>query len=334
MYLKVFYLWNIYSNLEKRNYMFGQRQQTIEQTISTSGVGLHSGRSSKVSLSPAPVDNGIVFRRKVNSHVETCQASIRNLRSTELCTVVGSNGFQIQTTEHVLSALWGLGIDNAFIDIDSEEVPAMDGSAAPFAKLIRLAGILPQERPKTYLKIVEPIHIGDGNRGISILPAPFSKITYTIDYDHELIQQQTYEHAWSTVDFEANIAHARTFAFSHEVEALWARGLGQGGSLDNTIVFSDDGIMNEEDLRFPDECVRHKVLDLIGDLSLLGIHVIGHIVANCSGHQLHTRLVQAILDNPEAWTLAGPPEKHVSELADLIGQDAIQTVPLPANAAF
>lgn len=314
--------------------MFGQRQQTIEQTISTSGVGLHSGRSSKVSLSPAPVDNGIVFRRKVNSHVETCQASIRNLRSSELCTVVGSNGFQIQTTEHVLSALWGLGIDNAFIDIDSEEVPAMDGSAAPFAKLIRRARILPQERPKTYLKIVEPIHIGDGNRGISILPAPFPKITYTIDYDHELIQQQTYEHEWSTVDFEANIAHARTFAFSHEVEALWARGLGQGGSLDNTIVFSDSGIMNDGELRFPDECVRHKVLDLIGDLSLLGIHVIGHVVAKCSGHQLHTQLVQAILDNPEAWTLVGPTEKHVSELADLIGKDDIHAVPLPANAAF
>ncbi len=314
--------------------MFGQRQQTIEQPVSASGVGLHSGRPSKVSLSPAPVDNGIVFRRKVNSHVETCQASIRNLRSTELCTVVGSNGFQIQTTEHVLSALWGLGIDNAFIDIDSEEVPAMDGSAAPFAELIRLAGVLSQERPRTYIKIIEPIHIGDGSRGISILPSPFPKITYTIDYDHQLIQQQTYEHEWSTVDFEANIAHARTFAFSHEVEALWARGLGQGGSLDNTIVFSDTGIMNEEELRYPDECVRHKVLDLIGDLSLLGIHVIGHIVGTCSGHRLHTELVQAILENPEAWTLMGPPEKHVSELADLIGQDDIHAVPVPANAAF
>ena len=226
--------------------MFEQRQQTIEQTISVSGVGLHSGRASKVSLSPAPVDNGIVFRRKVNSHVETCQASIRNLRPMELCTAIGSNGFKIQTTEHVLSALWGLGIDNAFIDIDSEEVPAMDGSAAPFAKLIQLAGILPQERPRTYLKILEPIHIGDDNRGISILPSPFLKITYTIDYNHQLIQQQTYEHEWSAVEFKANIAHARTFGFSHEAEALWARGLGKGGSLDNTIVFTKTGMMNEE----------------------------------------------------------------------------------------
>ena len=316
--------------------MFGQRQQTIEQTISVSGVGLHSGRASKVSLSPAPVDNGIVFRRKVNSHVETCQASIRNLRPMELCTAVGSNGFQIQTTEHVLSALWGLRIDNAFIDIASEEVPAMDGSAAPFAKLIQLAGILPQERPRTYLKIVEPIHIGDDNRGISILPSPFPKITYTIDYDHLLIQQQTYEHEWSAVEFETNIAHARTFGFSYEAEALWARGLGKGGSLDNTIVFTETGMMNEETLRFPDECVRHKVLDLIGDFSLLGIHVIGHIIGKCSGHHLHTQLVQAILDNPEAWTLVGPPEKHATDLADLVpnGQDSIHAMPLPANAAF
>lgn len=309
--------------------------------MSASGVGLHSGRPSKVSLSPAPVDNGIVFRRKVNSHVETCQASIRNLRPMELCTAVGSNGFQIQTTEHVLSALWGFGIDNAFIDIDSEnidseEVPAMDGSAAPFAKLIQLAGILPQDRHRTYLKILEPIRVGDDNRTISILPSPFPKITYTIDYDHQLIQRQTYEHEWSAVEFEANIAQARTFAFSHEVEALRARGLGNGGSLDNTIVFTETGIMNEGTLRFPDECVRHKVLDLIGDLSLLGIHVIGHIVGKRSGHHLHTRLVQAILDNPEAWTLVGPPGKLANDLADLVpnGKDSIQTVPLPANSAF
>ncbi len=316
--------------------MFGKQQQTIGRTISTSGIGLHSGRPSKVTLSPAPVDNGIVFRRKVNSHVETCQASIRNLRSTKLCTSVGSNGFQIQTTEHVLSALWGLGIDNAFIDIDSEEVPAMDGSAAPFAELIHRAGILPQERPRTYLKILEPIHAGDASRGISILPSPYSRITYTIDYDHQLIGQQTYEYEWSAGGFAAHIAHARTFGFSQEVDALWALGLARGGSLDNTIVFSENGILNEEALRFPDECVRHKVLDLIGDLSLLSIHVIGHIIGKRSGHQLHAQLVQSILDNPKAWTIVGPPEKSAAALAGRIpnGKESIHAVPLPANAAF
>ena len=254
----------------------------------------------------------------------------------ELCTAVGSNGFQIQTTEHVLAAIWALGIDNVYIDINSEEVPAMDGSAAPFAQVIRRAGILPQQRSRTYLKILEPIHVGDDSRGISLLPSPFPRITYAIDYDHHMIKRQTYEHEWSTANFEKNIAHARTFAFAHEVENLQTRGLGRGGSLDNTIVFTENGIMNEGDLRFPDECVRHKVLDLIGDLSLLGIHVIGHIIGKCSGHQLHAQLVQAILDNPEAWTLVGPPEKHATDLADLVpnGKDSIRAVPLPANSAF
>ena len=296
-----------------------QKQQTIGQSVSIDGRGLHSGCHSRVTLSPGPPDNGIVFRRKVNSHVETCPALIRNLRSVELSTTIGSNGFQIQTTEHVLSALWGLGIDNAFIDIDSEEVPAMDGSAAPFAQLIQRAGVVPQARPRTCLKIVEPIHVRNQNREISILPSPLPKITYTIDYDHPLIQQQTYEHEWSAWNFQTNIAEARTFAFSHEIGALWDRGLGKGGSLDNTIVFSDseDEILNEEDLRFPDECVRHKILDLIGDMSLLGTHVVGHIIANKSGHDLHTQLVQTILDNPDAWILLEP-EKDQPDVSDLI----------------
>ncbi len=308
-----------------------QKQQTIGQSVSIAGVGLHSGSPSRVTLSPAPSDNGIVFRRKVNSHVETCQALIRNLRPVELSTAIGSNGFHIQTTEHVLSALWGLGIDNAFIDIDSEEVPAMDGSAAPFARLIQRAGVVPQERPRTYLKIVEPIHVRTQHREISILPSPLPKITYTIDYDHPLIQEQTYEHEWSAWNFLTNVAEARTFTFSGEIGALRDRGLGQGGSLDNTIVFSDseDKILNEEDLRFPDECVRHKILDLIGDMSLLGTHVVGHIIANKSGHDLHTQLVQTIMDNPDAWILRGP-EKDQPDAPDLIpvGKDSDCFIPL------
>ena len=308
-----------------------QTQQTIGQSVSMSGVGLHSACPSQVTLSPAPPDNGIVFRRKVNSHVETCQALIRNLRPVELCTAIGSNGFQIQTTEHVLSALWGLGIDNAFIDIDSEEVPAMDGSAAPFAQLIQLAGgrapgassDLSENRGTHPHQKPEP-------RNFHSARSP-SKITYTIDYNHPLIQQQTYEHEWSAWNFQTNIAEARTFAFSREIEALWDRGLGKGGSLDNTIVFSDseDGILNEEELRFPDECVRHKILDLIGDMSLLGTHVVGHIIANKSGHDLHTQLVQTIMDNPDAWILLGP-EKDQTDVSDLIpvGKDSVCLTPL------
>ncbi len=310
-------------------------QKTLRQNISLEGIGLHSGKPSKVTLSPAPVDSGIVFRRKTNGHMESCQASIRNIRPMELCTTIGSNGFQIQTTEHVLSALWGMSIDNAYIDIDSEEVPAMDGSAAPFVEMIHAAGIISQERPRTYLKIVKPLHIGDHRRGVSILPSTTPRITYSIDYDHTLIQQQTYEYEWSPKAFQAKIAEARTFAFSYEVEALWARGLGQGGSLDNTIVFSESGILNEQGLRFPDECVRHKVLDLIGDLALLGVPVIGHVFADRSGHFLHNQLVQMILDNPETWILVG---SHDSEWATLSNysldrNEAMHSVPLSANSA-
>ncbi len=313
-----------------------QRQHTIGHTVSLSGFGLHSGYPSRVSLSPAPVDHGIVFRRRVNGHVDTCRASIRNLRPMELCTVIGSDGFQIQTTEHVLSALWGMGIDNAVIDIDSGEVPAMDGSAAPFARSIQRAGVVPQEHPRTYLKILEPIHLGHHKHTISIVPAPFSKITYTIDYGHRLIQQQTYEHEWSATAFQANIAKARTFAFSHEVQALWARGLGKGGSLDNTIVLTETGIMNEEPLRFPDECVRHKILDLIGDLSLLGMHIVGHIIANRSGHALHNQLVQTILDNPASWTLLGHNTRQTRDATDFVptGTDGVHAVPLAAHSSF
>lgn len=310
-------------------------QRTLRRNISLEGIGLHSGTPSKVTLAPAPVDSGLVFRRKTNGHIETCQASIRNLRPMELCTTIGSNGFQIQTTEHVLSALWGMHIDNAYIDIDSEEVPAMDGSAAPFVEMIHAAGMVSQKRQRTFLKIVKPLHVGDHHRGVSILPSTTPKITYSIDYDHTLIQQQTYEYEWSPQAFQDTIAEARTFAFSHEVEALWARGLGQGGSLENTIVFSESGLLNDQGLRFPDECVRHKVLDLIGDLALLGVPVIGHVFADRSGHFLHNQLVQMILDNPDTWILVGAQHTKWAALSNgsSHGKETSYPVTLSADSA-
>lgn len=310
-------------------------QRTLKQKISLEGIGLHSGKSSKMTLSPAPLDSGIVFRRKTNGHMETCQASIRNLRPTELCTTIGSNGFQIQTTEHILSALWGMQIDNAFIDINSEEIPAMDGSAAPFVEMIHATGITSQERPRTYLKVVKPLHVGDQYRGISILPSAVPKITYSVDYNHVMIQQQTIEYDCSPEAFQHTIAEARTFTFSQDIENLWARGLGQGGSLDNTIVFSKSGILNKQGLRFPDECVRHKVLDLIGDLALLGLPIIGHIFADRSGHFLHSQLVQMILDNPDTWILVGSQDAKLSKFANgsSNGKKTNRTVPLSANSA-
>ncbi len=230
-------------------------------------------------------------------------ASIEHLVPTELCTAISGNGFQVKTIEHVLAALAGLDIDNAYVELDAGEAPVMDGSAAHFVRLIRSAGIVPQSRRQPYLKITRPLEVVDGARRVRIEPSSTTKITYSIHYNHPLIQTQTYVYEHSAHAFEREIADARTFGFLQEVEALWARGLGQGGNLDNTIVLSQDGILNESGLRFTNEFVRHKILDLIGDFSLLGMPFIGHLVAERSGHAIHTRLAQQILTHPDSWVL-------------------------------
>jgi len=227
---------------------------------------------------------------------------------TELCTAISGNGFQVKTIEHVLAALAGLDIDNVYVELDAGEAPVMDGSAAHFVRLIRSAGIVPQSRRQPYLKITRPLEVVDGTRRVRIEPSSTAKITYSIHYNHPLIQTQTYVYEHSAHAFEREIADARTFGFLQEVEALWARGLGQGGNLDNTIVLSQDGILNESGLRFVNEFVRHKILDLIGDFSLLGVPFIGHLIAERSGHSIHTRLVQQILNHPDSWVLLNADE--------------------------
>jgi len=256
-----------------------------------------------MTLRPAPPDTGVVFVNKDGDATASLLASIEHCVPTELCTAINGNGFQVKTIEHVLSALSGLEVDNVYIDVTGSEVPVMDGSAAPFVRLIQSVGVIPQNRKQPFLKITAPIEVSDGSRRVRIEPSTTSRITYTIHYDHPLIKTQTYVHECSAQAFEKQIAEARTFGFLHEVQALWARGLGQGGTLDNTVVLSKDGVMNQSGLRFLNEFVRHKVLDLIGDFSLLGMSFIGHIVAERSGHALHTRLVRQILEQPENWVL-------------------------------
>jgi UDP-3-O-[3-hydroxymyristoyl] N-acetylglucosamine deacetylase len=228
--------------------------------------------------------------------------------ATELCTAISGNGFQVKTIEHILAALAGLGIDNVYVDVNASEAPVMDGSSAHFVRLIQSAGIVAQNRRQPYLKITRPLEVIDGNRRVRIEPSATTKMTYSIHYNHPLIQTQTYTYEHSAQAFEREISDARTFGFLQEVEALWARGLGQGGNLDNTIVLSHDGILNESGLRFPNEFVRHKILDLIGDFSLLGVPFIGHIIAERSGHAIHTRLVQQILNHPDSWVLLNADE--------------------------
>ena len=283
-------------------------QQTVANAVSCAGVGLHSGQPVTLTLRPAPPNTGVVFVNRNGHAGASIAASVEHLVPTELCTAISGNGFQVKTIEHILAALAGLDIDNVYVEVDAGEVPVMDGSAAHFVRLIRSAGIVPQSRRQPYLKITRPLEVVDGDRRVRIEPSSTTKITYSIHYNHPLIQTQTYAYEHSAHAFEREIADARTFGFLQEVEALWARGLGQGGNLDNTIVLSQDGILNESGLRFANEFVRHKILDLIGDFSLLGVPFIGHLIAERSGHAIHTRFVQQILTHPDSWVLLNADE--------------------------
>jgi len=276
--------------------------------VSCAGVGLHSGQPVTLTLRPAPPNTGVVFVNRNGHAGASIAASVEHLVPTELCTAISGNGFQVKTIEHILAALAGLDIDNVYVEVDAGEAPVMDGSAAHFVRLIRSAGIVLQSRRQPYLKITRPLEVVDGTRRVRIEPSSTAKITYSIHYNHPLIQTQTYVYEHSAHAFESEIADARTFGFLQEVEALWARGLGQGGNLDNTIVLSQDGILNESGLRFVNEFVRHKILDLIGDFSLLGVPFIGHLIAERSGHSIHTRLVQQILNHPDSWVLLNADE--------------------------
>lgn len=284
-------------------------QQTLENAVSCTGVGLHSGQPVTLTLKPAQANTGVVFVNRNGKNGASLAASIKHVVPTELCTAISGNGFQVKTIEHILAALAGLDIDNAYVELDAGEAPAMDGSSAHFVRLIRSAGIVSQNRRQPYLKITRPLEVVDGARRARIEPSSTTTITYSIHYNHPLIQTQTYFYEHSAHAFEREIADARTFGFLQEVEALWARGLGQGGNLDNTIVLSQDGILNESGLRFANEFVRHKILDLIGDFSLLGVPFIGHLIADRSGHATHTALVQQILSRPDSWVLLDGDEK-------------------------
>ena len=293
-------------------------QQSIRKAVSVTGLGLHSGHPSSLTIHPAQPDTGLVFYKNTQGTPETCPVTIKNLHATDLCTALRLNSMQIQTVEHLLAALGGLEIDNATLELDGNEIPALDGSSAPFVQLIHEAGIVQQPAPRTYLKIVRSISVERGEKSLSVHPSSLQKISYTIEYAHPLIQSQTFEYDASPSAFQRDISQARTFAFENEVEGLWSRGQGMGGSLDNTLVFSETELLNETGFRFPDECIRHKILDLIGDMTLLGLPVIGHFVADRAGHQLHTGLVSAILANPDSWILLNAVEevRDHSSLAD------------------
>ncbi len=278
------------------------RQQTIAEKVSCTGAGLHSGTAVHLVLRPARADSGIVFvRTDIDPRLEV-PARSASLASTYFATTLRHGDVSVGTVEHILSALYGLGIDNVRVEIDGPELPVMDGSAACFVSLIRSAGLYEQREPRRTIQILRSIEVTESDRSIRIDPAPAFSISYAIDFQHPAIRRQELNLEAVDADrFEQEIAGARTFGFLREVDALRNAGMALGGTLDNTIVLDDVSVMNEGGLRWPDEFVRHKVLDLCGDLALLGRPVKGHIRVERGGHSLHQELVSAILSSPDAW---------------------------------
>lgn len=283
------------------------RQQTLASPVTFSGVGLHTGVRVSVTLRSAPANTGIVFRR---SDLEgfAIKAHATNVARVAYATSLMHKGVLISTTEHLLSALAALGVDNVFADIDSVEVPILDGSALPFAREILSAGLKRQRARRMYIEIVKPVEITDGAKRIAILPAPVFRVTCSIDFPHPLIGAQRVDWNADGGDYAGEIAPARTFQFLDKVQELRDAGLVRGGSLENAIVLSANGILNPEGLRFADEFCRHKTLDLIGDFALLGHPIAGHVVAHRAGHALHYALVSRLLQDKSAWRLTASPE--------------------------
>ncbi|MBT6124409.1 MAG: UDP-3-O-acyl-N-acetylglucosamine deacetylase [Halieaceae bacterium] len=279
------------------------RQRTLRNAIKATGVGLHTGEKVYLTLAPAPVNTGIVFRRVDLNPVVEIPGRADNVADTTLSTGLLANGEKVSTVEHLMAALAGLGIDNAYVDVSSPEVPIMDGSAGPFVFLIQSAGIEEQNAPKKFIRIKRKVTVEDGDKVASFLPFDGFKVSFTIDFDHPVFRDRT-AHAdidFSTTSFVKEISRARTFGFMHEIEYLRSKGLARGGSVDNAIVVDEYRILNQDGLRYDDEFVRHKVLDAIGDLYLLGNSLIGEFRAYKSGHALNNASLRALIARPDAW---------------------------------
>jgi UDP-3-O-[3-hydroxymyristoyl] N-acetylglucosamine deacetylase len=270
-------------------------QRTVAKKLKCSGIGLHTGKKIDLAIRPANADTGILFiRTDIESRPEI-RAISENVIETNHATTIGKNGHKVSTVEHLLAAFAGLRIDNAIVELNASEVPIMDGSAAPFIHLLKTAGVQNLSAEREYIRIKKPIKVQDGDKKAYLLPSKEFKIHYSIEFDNPVISEQTYKVKYSVKNFEKEIANARTFGFLHEVNMLKKQGLARGGTLDNAIVLDKYRVLNPDGLRYEDEFVRHKVLDAIGDLSLIGKPIIGYFLADKSGHALNHDLVQKVL---------------------------------------
>ena len=301
-------------------------QRTLRRSVSCSGFGLHSGNKVTLSLKPAPANYGIRFQRADLGGVEI-PATVTNLAGMQYATGLACDTGSVGTVEHLLAVLMSLGIDNVRVQLNHAEVPIMDGSAASFVYLVHEAGVKRLTAPRRYLKVIRPMSLSRDHKRIALYPADHFRVTYSISFDHPLLRHQARTVQVTEESFIEEIAPARTFGFLKEVEMLRQRGLAMGGSLDNAIVLGDTGVLNQA-LRFEDEFVRHKILDVIGDLALIGYPLIGHLVADRGGHELHTSFAAKVLAETDAWQVVESPVDP-----SLVGSSVPVPVKSPASLA-
>ena len=282
-------------------------QRTLARNVECTGIGLHSGKKVNLTIKPAPVNHGIKFVRMDLPHKPVISAHFRNVVDTSLATTLGADGVIVSTVEHLMATFTGLSIDNALVEMDAYEAPIMDGSAEPFTAMLQGAGIKAQSGKRYTFVVKKPIEMEEEDKKVGLYPSDALKISYTIEFDHPLVKRQSYTISLTDSLFEKEISRARTFGFLDEVNYLKQNGFARGGSLENAVVLDQDKILNEEGLRYADEFVRHKVLDCIGDLSLLGMPFIGHIVAHKSGHALNHALLKRFIDQKSCWETVQTP---------------------------
>ena len=280
-------------------------QRTLRRSIACAGIGLHSGNKVTLSLKPASANAGIRFRRSDLGGLEV-PATVRHVGGINHATGLSRDAVTVDTVEHLLAAFVSLGVDNAIVELNSPEVPIMDGSAAPFIYLIHEAGVKQLPAPRRYLKMLRPVSLSRGDKRIALYPSDNFKVTYSIAFDHPLLRHQSRTLRVTEESFIEEIAPARTFGFLEDVEMMRQQGLALGGSLENAVVIGDTGVLNNA-LRFEDEFVRHKILDVIGDMALVGHPIIGHLIAHRGGHALHTEFAARVMEDVEAWTLVESP---------------------------
>ncbi len=285
-------------------------QRTVAKAVSCAGVGLHSGKEVRMTIHPAPVNHGIKFKRIDLPGTPAVTAQFNRVVDTSLATVIGSDGCIVSTIEHLMATFAGLSIDNALVELDAYEVPVMDGSAGPFTRMIVEVGIQNQDVTRHYFVLKDKIELTDGSKSVTVFPAESFRITCSIEFDHPLIGKQEFSVDVTDEAFAAEISNARTFGFLHEVEYLKRYGLAQGGSLDNAVVIDKDRIVNQDGLRYPDEFVRHKILDCLGDFSLLGMPILGHLVVTRSGHQFNHAFLEKFFSQKAMWETSAAPRPN------------------------